>query len=243
MESILSFDVIFSFLTLSVLEIVLGIDNLIFIALVVQKLPKNIQKKVRLIGLSLALIMRVMMLLGIAWIMSLTKPILTVIDVGYSVKDMLLLAGGLFLIAKSTLEMHADLAGKEEQREIKARQGFISAIIQIIIIDLVFSFDSVITAVGMTTNIPVIIAAMTVAMIVMVVASGYIAHFLKEHPTFKMLALSFILMIGILLLAEGMHYHVPRGYIYFAFTFSIFVEAMNTVARSKSQKRSVKKRK
>lgn len=236
MELFFSPDIILSFVTLSLLEIVLGIDNLIFIALVVQNIPEKFKHKARYIGLILALFMRIAMLLGITWIMSLTTPLFTIFEIDISVKDLLLLAGGVFLIAKSTMEMHADLAGIEEKKEMVASQNFFGAIMQIIFIDLVFSFDSIITAVGMTTHIPVIVAAMVVAMVVMLVASGYIASFLETNPTFKMLALSFILMIGTLLIAEGLHFHVPRGYIYFAFGFSIFVEAMNTAARNKRRK-------
>lgn len=232
-----SAEIIFSFITLSLLEIVLGIDNLIFIALVVQKLPKVMAKKVRLIGLSLALVIRVVMLLGITWVMSLTKPIFSLVEVDFSVKDMLLLTGGLFLIAKSTLEMHVDISGREvHHKEIKPKASFIGAIIQVALIDFIFSFDSIITAVGLTPHTGIIIAAIVVSMIVMLMASGYISYFLKEHPTFKVLALSFILMIGILLMAEGMHFHIPRGYIYFAFAFSMFVETLNTLARRASKK-------
>ncbi len=237
MTSLMTVDVLFSFLTLSVLEIVLGIDNLIFIAILVQNIRKEYRKKVRYIGLSIALIMRILMLMGIGWIMSLTEPLFSVYSTDFSIKDLLMLAGGIFLIVKSTLEIHFDLSGKHEQKKIVARGGFFSAIVQVIVIDLVFSFDSIITSIGMTLNIPVIVAAMCVAMVAMLVASGYISHFLEHHPTFKMLALSFILMIGTLLLAEGFHVHVPRGYVYFSFAFSIFVEAMNTIARSRSHKK------
>lgn len=230
-----SAEIIISFVTLSLLEIVLGIDNLIFISLLVQKLPKVMAKKVRTIGLSLALIIRIAMLLSITWVMSLTNPIFSLINIDFSIKDLLLLAGGLFLIAKSTLEMHVDISGKEEaHKEITAKASFFGAVIQVAIIDFVFSFDSVITAVGLTPHTGVIIAAIFVSMVVMLLASGYITYFLKEHPTFKMLALSFILMIGVLLVAEGMHMHMPRGYIYFAFGFSMFVEALNTVVRKKN---------
>lgn len=230
-------EIVFSFITLSLLEIVLGIDNLIFIALVVEKLPKTIAKKVRLIGLTLALVIRVLMLLGITWIMSLTRPIISFSDVFLSVKDLLLIAGGIFLIAKSTLEMHADVSQKEKsEKEIKVKTGFISAVIQVALIDFVFSFDSVITAVGLTPHTGIIIAAIFVSMVVMLLASGYISYFLKEHPTFKMLALSFILMIGMLLFAEGLHFHVPRGYVYVAFAFSILVESLNTLARRKQKR-------
>ncbi len=230
-------DILISFVTLSLLEIVLGIDNLIFIALVVEKLPREMANKVRLIGLSLALVIRIAMLLGIVWIMSLTKPIFSVFEIGFSVKDMLLLAGGLFLITKSTLEMHVDITGKEaHEKEISVKSSFLGAVIQVALIDFVFSFDSIITAVGLTTHTGVIIAAIVVSMAVMLLASGYISQFLKDNPTFKMLALSFILMIGMLLVAEGMHFHVPRGYIYFAFAFSILVEALNTAARKRMKK-------
>lgn len=233
----LSTDIIFSFLTLSMLEIVLGIDNLIFIALVVQNLPKNMQAKVRLFGLTLALVIRVLMLAGAVWIMKLTKPFFSVFDIAFSVKDLLLLAGGLFLITKATMEMHVEVAGIEQEHHVKARSKYMSAIIQVVIIDFVFSFDSIITAVGISQNLPVMVGAVVVSMIVMLLASGYISHFLHEHPTFKVLALSFILMIGMLLVAEGLHYHVERAYVYFAFVFSGFVEAVNTIAAKKRRKR------
>ncbi len=231
-------ELLMSFVTLSLLEIVLGIDNLIFIALVVQNLPKEYAKKARLIGLGLALGIRIVMLMGVAWIMSLTEPLFTVFDLDVSIKDLLLIGGGIFLIAKATFEMHADIAGIEEKREIvKVRAGFANAICQIALIDFVFSFDSIITAVGITPHIPVIVAAVVVSMIVMLLASGYISDFLHEYPTFKMLALSFILMIGTLLVAEGLHFHVPRGYIYFAFAFSILVEILNTIASKKRKQK------
>jgi len=232
---IFSPEIIFSFITLSLLEIVLGIDNLIFIALVVQKLPKEMAKKVRTFGLALALIIRILMLLGITWIMSLTQPLFSLNETAFSIKDILLLAGGLFLIAKSTLEMHQDISDKEheETTAIVAKSGFYAAVLQVALIDFVFSFDSIITAVGLTPHTGIIIAAITVSMVVMLMASGYITYFLKEHPTFKVLALSFILMIGILLMAEGMHFHIPRGYVYTAFAFSMFVETINTLARRK----------
>lgn len=232
-----STEIIISFITLSLLEIVLGIDNLIFIALVVQKLPATMAKKVRLIGLTLALGIRIVMLLGITWIMSLTTPLFSFMDKDFSVKSLLLLAGGLFLIGKSTLEMHFDLLGKEEQeKEITAMSGFTGAVLQVALIDFVFSFDSIITAVGLTPHTGVIIAAIIVSMVIMLLASGYISYFLKEHPTFKMLALSFILMIGMLLMAEGFSFHIPRGYVYFAFAFSMLVEILNTVARSRQKR-------
>lgn len=222
-----------SFLTLSALEIILGIDNLIFIALLVERIPKRDQKKVRFIGLSLALVMRVLLLLGLSWLMGMTEPLFTLIQ-EFSGKDLMLLGGGLFLIAKSTLEIHHMVGegGEEKTKAPKVRSSkVISLILQVVAIDFVFSFDSVITAVGMTTNVPVIVAAMVVAMVVMLFASGPVAHFIQEHPTLKVLALAFILMIGVMLVAEGLHFHVPRGYIYFAMAFSCLVEWINNLVR------------
>lgn len=236
MEAILSTEIIASFVTLSLLEIVLGIDNLIFIALVADNLPKEYRRKARTLGLSLALGIRIAMLLGVSWIMSLTEPLFTAFGVELSMKDLLLLGGGLFLIGKATFEMHADLGGEHEKRAIVGKRSFLGAVIQIVLIDLVFSFDSIITAVGLTQNIPVIIAAVVVSMVVMLAASGYISRFLEQYPTFKMLALSFILMIGTMLVAEGLHFHIPKGYIYCAFTFSIFVEVLNTLAKKKRER-------
>lgn len=243
MESFLTVDVLMTFFTLSALEIVLGIDNLIFIALVVQNMPKHFRRKARIIGLSLALIIRCLMLFGASWIMSLTQPIITVSDHGFSFKDLLLLGGGLFLVAKATFEIHADMAEDHEKKQIVAAGGVFSGIMQIIFIDFVFSFDSVITAVGMTSNLPVIYAAVIVAMVVMLLASGYISDFLERFPTFKVLALAFIILIGVLLMAEGIGHHFPREYVYFAFGFSIFVEIINSVTASKKAKRSAKKKK
>lgn len=226
-----------SFITLSLLEIVLGIDNLIFIALVVQNIPKKHRKMARSLGLFLALGIRVLMLLGATWIMRLTEPFFSVLHFDLSGKDLLLLGGGVFLIAKSTLEVHADIAGKEEQKEIVGHFGFMGSVAQIVLIDFVFSFDSIITAVGMTPHLPIIIAAIVVAMLVMLLASGYVSHFLEEYPTFKILALSFIMMIGTMLVAEGLHFHMPRGYVYSAFAFSIFVEILNSYAGKKRKAR------
>ncbi|MFO0388803.1 MAG: TerC family protein [Alphaproteobacteria bacterium] len=228
--------IILSFLTLSLLEIVLGIDNLIFIALVAESLPKEQRQKARIIGLSLALGIRVAMLASLSWIMQLTEPLFTVMEHGVSIRDMLLIAGGIFLIGKSTLEIHADMDGLEGKREMVAKTSFRGAVIQIVIIDIVFSFDSIMTAVGIADNLSVMVAAVVVSMIVMIICSGHIAKFLRENPTFKMLALAFILMIGTVLVAEGMHIDVPKAYIYFAFGFSILVEALNTLVRRKHRK-------
>ncbi len=242
MEAFLTTEVLMTFLTLTALEIVLGIDNLIFIALVVQNLPKHFRKTARYIGVGLALVIRVLMLLAASWIMSLTNPVLHVGEQGFSFKDLLLLGGGLFLIAKATFEIHADMSDVQEQKEIVAASSIFGGIAQIVFIDFVFSFDSIITAVGMTDNLPVIFAAVFISMVMMLVCSGYIADFLHNYPTFKVLALAFIILIGVLLMAEGMGYHFPREYVYFAFGFSIFVEAINSVTASKKKKKSSAKK-
>ena len=230
-------DIVMSFLTLSLLEIVLGIDNLIFIALVADGLPKEFRTKARIFGLALALVIRVVMLFSLSWIMQLTEPLFSVRDHAFSWRDILLIGGGLFLIYKATQEMHADIGGVEEKKAMVCKKTLRGAIIQIVLIDLVFSFDSIITAVGMTNNLSVMIAAVVVAMVVMLFASGHISRFLNEFPTFKMLAIAFILMIGVVLLAQGMGVKVPKEYIYFAFAFSIFVETMNTLASRRRKRR------
>lgn len=235
-------EIIGSFVTLSLLEIVLGIDNLIFIALIVQNLPKEQQKKARILGLGLALAMRVVMLLGVSWLMTLTEPLFTVLSNSFSFKDILLIAGGLFLVGKVTFEMHADLAGAEERKEMTKVGSFSAVVFQIILVDLVFSFDSVITAVGMTPHIPVIVAAIVVSMVVMIAASGYISDFLRDHPTFKMLALSFILLIGVMLMAQGFGHDFPKGYIYAAFSFSLFVEILNSIASKRRRERMAREK-
>ena len=238
MEMLLDHTIWISFLTLTMLEIILGIDNIVFIALLVNDLPKSIQRRARTIGLTLALGMRVLLLLGLAWVMSLTEPFFELFGRGFSGKDLLMLAGGLFLLYKATHSIHDEVTHEVQIQSVKKAGGFMSAIIQIIIIDLVFSFDSVITAVGLTTNVPVIIAAMVVAMIVMVFASGYVAEFLEKYPTLKVLALAFILLIGVFLMAEGLGFHVPKGYIYFAMVFSMGVEVVNLKVRKNVEKRT-----
>lgn len=227
------YDLALSFVTLSMLEIVLGIDNLIFIALVVGHLPQSYRKKAQFIGISMALGIRTIMLFGASWLTTLTTPIFTVMEHGFSTRDLLMLLGGLFLLGKATLEMHADLAGNEEKREIQAKTTFKGAIIQIAIIDFVFSFDSIITAVGVSNNLTIMVGAVVVSMIVMLVASDWVSRFLRENVTFKILALCFILMIGMMLVAEGLGFHIPRAYIYFSFGFAMFVEVLNTIGRKK----------
>lgn len=225
-----------SFLSLTALEVILGIDNVIFIALVVNHLPAEQRKKARMIGLSLALLMRIGLLLGLVWIMKMVEPWFVVFGEEFSGKDILMLLGGGFLIVKATLSMHEEVAADAHHDGKEFKGGFSKTIMQIIFIDIIFSFDSVMTAVGLTQVIPVIVAAMVIAMLVMLLASGFIADFIEKNPTFKMLALAFILLVGVLLVGEGLGLHVPKGYIYFGMAFSAGVEILNTVVRKKKAK-------
>jgi len=228
-----------SLITLTVLEIVLGIDNIIFISIMASKLPESKQKKARQVGLALAMITRVLLLLSLTWIMTLTKPLFNAGEwigitdgewyekLAVSGRDLILIIGGLFLIYKSTREIHEKLEGDEHAVQTKAIVTFNGVIIQILLLDIVFSLDSVITAVGMADHIGVMIAAVIIAVIVMMISAGSISDFVNKHPTVKMLALSFLLLIGVSLLAEGFEQHIPKGYIYFAMAFSVLVEMLN----------------
>lgn len=223
-----------AFLTLSVLELVLGIDNVIFISILSGKLPEKDQKKARLIGLALALIMRVALLFSLTWVMGLVEPLFTILGQAVSGRDLILLVGGLFLIGKSTHEIHGSLEGLEGEGSKRVYAGFTGVIVQIMLLDIVFSLDSVITAVGMVSNIWVMIAAVIVSIIAMMLFAGSIGAFVQRHPTIKMLALSFLLLIGTTLIAEGLHFHIPKGYVYFAMAFSVFVEMLNIRLRKKA---------
>ncbi|MBV8976003.1 MAG: TerC family protein [Alphaproteobacteria bacterium] len=223
---IFSADAWVALLTLIVLEVVLGIDNIIFLSLAANKLPAPRRPTARRIGLSLALVMRVILLSSIAWIISLSHPVLTVWGMGFSWKDIVFFAGGLFLLTKSTREIHGMVEG-EEHAHTGAGATMLSVVIQIAMFDIVFSVDSVVTAVGMVEQLPVMIAAVVLAMVVMMFASGPVADFVERHPTVKMLALSFLLLIGTSLVADAAHFHIPRGYLYFAVAFSGLVEFLN----------------
>lgn len=223
-----------AFLTLSLLELVLGIDNVIFISILSGKLPEKDQPRARFIGLSLALVMRVILLFSLTWVMGLVEPLFTVLGQHVSGRDLILLIGGLFLIFKSTHEIHGSLEGTEGESSRKVYAGFSAVIIQIMLLDIVFSLDSVITAVGMVDNVWIMIAAVIVSIIAMMIFAGKIGAFVQRHPTIKMLALSFLLMIGLSLIAEGMEFHIPKGYIYFAMAFSVFVELLNIRLRKKA---------
>ena len=220
--------------TLTVLEIVLGIDNIVFISILSGKLPKGDQKRARRLGLSLALITRVLLLLSLNWVMSLTAPIFTIVSQEISGRDLILLIGGLFLIYKATTEIHEKLEGENHDTEIKGRATFSGIIVQILLLDIVFSLDSVITAVGMANQIGVMVAAVIIAVIIMLFAAESISKFVNSHPTVKMLALSFLVLIGVSLLGEGLDQHIPKGYIYFAMAFSVLVEMLNLRLKKKS---------
>ena len=221
-----------SLVTLMALEIVLGIDNLLFISILAGRLPAHQQPKARKVGLALALITRLMLLATLAWIVGLTAPFVTIGKFGLSWRDVILIAGGLFLLWKATVEIHAEVEGEEEdKRPAKAGTTFLAIVTQIAIIDIVFSLDSVITAVGMADQLWVMVVAVIAAVLVMLAASDPLAHFIEAHPTVKMLALSFLLLIGLVLFADGLHYHIPKGYVYVALGFSVMVEALNTWVR------------
>ena len=229
-----------SLLTLSLLEVVLGIDNIIFISILSSKLPTHQQKKARKVGLGLALITRVLLLCGIAWVAKLDQPFWKATLLGkewsLSWRDVVLIVGGLFLLAKSTYEIHEKLEGEDGEVTTRVVPSFTAIVTQILLLDIVFSLDSVITAVGMTNRIPVMIAAVMIAMAVMLLFVNQIGDFVDRHPTIKMLALSFLILIGSMLVAEGFHQHIPKGYIYFAMAFAVGVEMLNMRIRSKPSK-------
>jgi len=222
-------------LTLTVLELVLGIDNIVFISILSGKLPAHQQKKARFIGLSLAMLMRILLLLCITWVMGLTRPLFAFAGFEFTGRAIILVAGGLFLLVKSTHEIHDDIEGEDEHRQARAMGSLFAVLVQISLLDIVFSLDSVITAVGMVDEIAIMIIAVILAVIVMMVFAGPVSGFVGRHPTVKMLALSFLLLIGVNLIAEGVGFHIPRGYTYFAMAFSLFVEMLNLKIRSRKR--------
>ncbi len=229
-----------AFLTLTALEIVLGIDNIIFISILVSRLPKAQQPKARFFGLALAMGTRILLLLSISWVMRLTTDLFHVFGEGFSGRDLILFFGGLFLLFKSTAEIYHSLEGEEEAQASGGKAyGFMGIIVQIAIIDIVFSLDSVITAVGLVDNVPVMVAAIVISVIVMMLSAGTISDFIDKHPSLKMLALSFLIVVGTVLVAEAFDVHVPKGYVYFAMAFSLAVEAVNIrmrTARARARK-------
>ncbi len=224
-----------SLLTLTLLEVILGIDNVIFLSIISGYLPKEQQAKARRIGLIMALVMRVALLASIAWIIGLTEPIFSIFEHQVSWRDIILGAGGLFLLYKGTDEIHHEIEGDDHERAGTSQKvhTFTSVIMQIAVLDMVFSLDSVITAIGMAEHLPVMVAAVVIAIIIMMVAAEPTAAFIERHPTIKMLALSFLLLVGASLVADAMHFHIPRGYLYFAIAFSIGVEVLNMAVRKR----------
>lgn len=235
MEIFLDPNVWIALVTLTAIEIVLGIDNIVFLTILVGRLPEHQRNKARVFGLSLAMLARVLLLLSITWIMQLTKPLFTAFEHAFSGRDLILLGGGLFLLWKSTFEIHGSLEGMEHRGPVKQYAGFASALLQIALLDIIFSLDSVITAVGLAKDVIVMVIAIIIAVGVMMFSAKAIGRFVDNHPTIKILALSFLILIGVSLIAEGMALHIPKGYIYFAMAFSIGVEMLNLRMRKKTK--------
>jgi len=233
MEWLTQPDTWIALITLVALELVLGVDNVIFISILAGKLPVDQQQRARTTGIALAVITRILLLLSISWVIGLTEPLFNVFMLEISGRDLILLAGGLFLLGKATLEIHHRLEGVEGQRSARVAASFASVIVQIMLLDIVFSLDSVITAVGMVDEVIIMIIAVMVAAGVMIWSSRPLGDFVEKHPTIKILALSFLLLIGFTLIVEGLHQHIPKGYIYFAMGFSVFVEMLNLRIRAK----------
>ena len=234
-EAFLTADGLIALVTLSVLEVVLGIDNVIFISILAGKLPANQQEKARRIGLMAAMGMRILLLLSIAWIVRLTQPLFTVLNQEFSGRDLILFGGVLFLLFKATHEIHDKLEGEEGHVNARVAPTLAAVITQIMLLDIVFSLDSVITAVGMAEDLSVMVAAVVIAVAIMMFAAGPVSTFVEAHPTVKVLALSFLLLIGVSLIADGLGFHIPKGYIYFAMGFSVFVEMINLRAKRKGK--------
>ena len=230
-------------LTLTALELVLGIDNIVFISILVDKLPAEQQKRARLIGLFLAMFMRVGLLMILSWIIGLTQPLFSISFVNQEIsgRDLILIGGGLFLIWKSTLEIHQSLEGAEGHATTAVKAAFVAVILQIIIVDMVFSLDSIITAVGMVDELAVMIAAVVVSVALMMAFAGAIGRFVNEHPTIKMLALALLVVVGIVLIADGFEVHVPKGYIYFAMAFAVGVEMLNITMRGRAKRAAARR--
>ena len=239
-SALLTVDGLIGLLTLTLLELVLGIDNIVFISIISSRLPEKDQPKARNIGLAIAMLMRILLLFGITWVISLTQPLVTIFEHAFSAKDLILVVGGLFLMYKSTTEIHKKITGAEEELTVKKKQSnFLAIVLQIVLVDLVFSFDSVLTAVGLTDVIAIMIIAVVISIIIMMLFAGKIAGFVNKYPSIKMLALSFLLMIGLMLVIEGVndpHIHIPKGYIYFGMAYALLVELLNMRARRKTNK-------
>ena len=231
MDGLLTSDNLIALLTLTALEVVLGVDNVIFVSILAGKLPAADQDRARRVGLLAAMVMRILLLFSLAWIVKLTDPLVTILGRGISGRDLILLGGGLFLIAKATMEIHEKLEGEEGERSARVAPSFAAVIVQIMLLDIVFSLDSVITAVGMAESVTVMVVAVVLAVGIMMLSAAGVSGFVQKHPTVKVLALSFLMLIGLSLVGEGMGHHIPKGYIYFAMGFSVFVEMINLRVR------------
>ena len=228
------FDIIISFLSLTVLEIVLGIDNLVFLAIITQRLPRHLQSRARKLGLTLAWVTRLILLASALWLIKHTTPLFTLFGIGFSFHDLFLIAGGLFLLVKSTQEIHYEMEPQAAEEQIIPKYAsFTAVVIQIALLDIIFSLDSVLTAIGLTQRFWLMASAITIAIIAMIFASEPLSRFVEKHPSIKMLALSFLILIGMVLVADGFGTHIPRGYIYFAMGFSLFVEMLNLIKKKR----------
>jgi predicted tellurium resistance membrane protein TerC len=233
MESLWSAQALVALATLTALEIVLGIDNIVFISILASRLPEGQRQKARVIGLALAMISRIALLLSLTWVLKLTRPLFSALGEEISGRDIILLAGGVFLLAKSTFEIHESLEAPEVKKGDHGGRRFLFVLVQIMVLDVIFSLDSVITAIGMARQVGVMVLAIVIAVIVMMLSVNGISRFVDAHPTIKMLALSFLILIGVSLVAEGLDFHIPKGYIYFAMAFSVFVEFLNHKVRQR----------
>ena len=242
MDSIFTFESLIALTTLTFLEIILGIDNIIFISIVSNKLPREKKAKARTIGLSLALVFRIGLLAGLTWIIHFTMPLFTLFDHPFSGRDLILAGGGIFLIFKSTMEVHHKVEGEAEEIKSGVSKSLSSAILQIVALDIIFSFDSILTAIGLTDKLSLMIIAVVISMFFMMIFSGKISDFIHNHPTLEILALSFLILIGFMLIVEALGYHVPKGYIYFAVFFSLIVEVVNINMRKKTDPLVLRKR-
>jgi predicted tellurium resistance membrane protein TerC len=240
MEALLSADALIALVTLTVLEVVLGVDNVIFISILAGKLPSDQQDRARRVGLLAAMLMRILLLFSLAWIARLTAPLFTVVGQEISGRDLILISGGLFLLFKATREIHEKLEGEEGHVTARVAPSFTAVVGQIMVLDIVFSLDSVITAVGMADDLIVMVLAVMLAVGIMLISAGSISRFVNQHPTVKVLALSFLLLIGVSLVAEGLDQHIPKGYIYFAMAFSVFVELINQRVAARRKRAPVK---
>ena len=239
MEAFFSYEIALTLITLTFLEIVLGIDNLIFIAIVVSNLPDRYKKKARFIGIGAALVIRILMLMTLSWVMTLTKPLFYLGESGFSVNSVLLILGGLFLIVKPSIEIYSSIYGSqkdglETKKKFIIKETFFGAVVQIALVDFIFSFDSIITAIAMTKNIIIIIIAVVISMILMLFSSDYISRVLNKYPNLKIMALAFIFMVGVILLADGFHFHISKGYLYFSLFFALGIEFLNILAIKKA---------